>query len=149
MKNKLVTQFGLSEQDADILVSLLKKVQYQQKDADYVNSQLESDFPFEGGVSSGEALIMLCEIIKEESKARIFFDKEESDERTDNGWNWFYGKLRIDGKVFPFSLCEMNTDVGGQNTTATEITWVEGTPENSKQIETEIENRFEEEFPNE
>jgi hypothetical protein len=77
----------------------------------------------------------------------ITFDTDESDERTDNGWNWFYGKVDIGTLEFDFTLCEMNTKVGGQNTTAIEITWVNGTPENSEEIETAIEERFEEVFP--
>ena len=40
----------------------------------------------------------------------------------------------------------MNTKVGGQNTAATEITWVEETPENSYDAEILIEQKFEEEF---
>lgn len=80
-------------------------------------------------------------------KAIITFDKDQSDERTDNGWNWFYGKVDIGEQEFNFSLLEMNTDVGGQNTTATEITWVNGEPDNAKKIETAIEEKFEEEFP--
>lgn len=79
-------------------------------------------------------------------KPIITFNKEESDERTNNGWNWFYGTVKIEDKEFDFSLCEMNTKVGGQNTSATEITWVNGEPENSKEIETTIEEKFEEEF---
>lgn len=64
-KEKLIARFGLTEQDAETLVSLLNKVQYPQKDAEYVNGQLDSAFPFEGGMSVGEALIMLCERLKE------------------------------------------------------------------------------------
>ena len=76
----------------------------------------------------------------------ITFNKEESDKRTDNGWNWFYGTVSDKGKDYPFTLLEMNTKVGGQNTAATEITWVEETPENSYDAETLIEQKFEEEF---
>lgn len=77
---------------------------------------------------------------------KIIFDKEDSDKRTDNGWNWFYGTTTINGQTYDFSLCEMNTDVGGQNTTATEITWVDGTPKDAEIIESLIETQFEEEF---
>lgn len=77
---------------------------------------------------------------------KIKFDKEDSDERTSSGWNWFYGTAEVNGKEFNFSLLEMNTKVGGQNTTATEITWVDETPEGSSEIESQIENEFEEVF---
>lgn len=76
----------------------------------------------------------------------IKFDKDDSNERTSNGWNWFYGTATINGKDHDFSLCEMNTKVGGQNTTATEITWIDETPENATEIETFIEEKFEVEF---
>ena len=76
----------------------------------------------------------------------IKFNKEESDKRTSSGWNWFYGTAKVEDKEFEFSLCEMNTKVGGQNTTATEITWVENTPTNSNQIEQAIELAFETDF---
>lgn len=77
---------------------------------------------------------------------KITFNKEESDARTDSGWNWFYGTANVNGKDFEFSLCEMNTDVGGQNTTATQITWIEGTPKNPQEIEDQIETEFEKQF---
>lgn len=76
----------------------------------------------------------------------IIFNKEESDQRTEHGWNWFYGTAKVNDKEFEFSLVEMNTKVGGQNTTATEITWVDETPEGSSEIESQIETKFEEEF---
>jgi len=76
----------------------------------------------------------------------IAFDKEESDKRTNRGWNWFYGTVSEKGKDYPFTLVEMNTSVGGQHTVATEITWVEETPQNSKKLEKQIEEKFEEEF---
>lgn len=77
---------------------------------------------------------------------KITFDKEQSDERTENGWNWFYGQANIGTEEFDFSLCEMNTNVGGQNTTATEITWVNGTPVNAKEVENKILEVFETTF---
>jgi hypothetical protein len=76
----------------------------------------------------------------------ITFDKQESDKRTSSGWNWFYGTAEVNGKEYPFSLCEMNTKVGGQNTTATEITWSEETPPSSQELENKIEEVFEKEF---
>ena len=79
-------------------------------------------------------------------KTIIEFNKEDSDERTENGWNWFYGNVKQGDKEFEFSLCEMNTKVGGQNTTATEITWVNGEPDNSKRVEIMINSAFESVF---
>jgi hypothetical protein len=80
---------------------------------------------------------------------KLSFNKEDSDERTDSGWNWFYGSVQIKDKTYPFSLVEMNTNVGGENTTATEITWTEEIPENSKTIEKAVVAKFEDEFPTE
>lgn len=77
---------------------------------------------------------------------KVKFDKEDSDERTSSGWNWFYGTAEVNGKEFNFSLLEMNTKVGGQNTTATEITWVDEIPEGADNIENIIEQQFELEF---
>lgn len=76
----------------------------------------------------------------------IKFNKEESAERTNSGWNWFYGTATINGKDYEFSLCEMNTNVGGQNTTAIEITWVDETPDGFDNIENIIEQQFELDF---
>jgi hypothetical protein len=76
----------------------------------------------------------------------ISFNKEDSDERISQGWNWFYGTMKLVDKEFDFSLCEMNTKVGGQNTTATEITWVNETPNGHENIERMIVRKFENEF---
>jgi hypothetical protein len=77
---------------------------------------------------------------------KIEFDKEESDKRNESGWNWFYGTVTDKEKEYPFTLCEMNTEVGGQNTTAIEITWVYEIPENATTLEILIKEKFEEEF---
>lgn len=76
----------------------------------------------------------------------ITFNKEESDERSGSGWNFFYGTAKIEDKEYGFSLLEMNTKVGGQNTTATEVTWIDETPNNNLQVEREIEQQLEKEF---
>lgn len=77
---------------------------------------------------------------------KITFDKEDSDKRTDSGTNWFYGIATVEGKDYNFSLCEMNTKVGGQNTVATDITWVDDTPKDAEIIEGLIETEFETTF---
>lgn len=56
---------------------------------------------------------------------KIEFNKEDSDKRKNKGTQWFYGEATIDGKKFEFSLCEMNTNVGGQHTSATELNWID------------------------
>lgn len=76
----------------------------------------------------------------------IKFDKEDSDKRTSRGWNWFLGTAYIKEKSFIFTLLEMNTKVGGQNTIAQEITWVNDIPIESGKIEPLIEREFEKEF---
>ena len=77
---------------------------------------------------------------------KITFDKEDSSERTGSGTDWFYGQAEVKGKIFDFSLCELNIKVCGQNTSATEITWIDDTPDNSTKIEMQIEKTFEIEF---
>jgi len=77
---------------------------------------------------------------------KITFNKEESDERTNLGWQWFYGTVNTEGNEFPFTLCEMNTNCGGQNTTATEITWLEVAPDKSEEIEKQLLQKFESDF---
>lgn len=65
MKTELIEEFNLSNEDANALLSILAKVKYSQEDADYVNNQLDDPIPFMGGMSAKEALIMLCERIRE------------------------------------------------------------------------------------
>lgn len=65
MKTELIEEFNLSEEEAARFLALLQKIKYSQEDADYVNHQLEDLFPFMGGMSAREALIMLCERMKE------------------------------------------------------------------------------------
>ncbi len=76
----------------------------------------------------------------------ITFNKEDSSERTGSGTDWFYGQAEVNGKIFDFSICELNIKVGGQNTSATEITWIDDTPDDSSKIKAQIEKIFEIEF---
>ena len=78
--------------------------------------------------------------------ATIKFFEEQDSQRTGSGWDFFYGVAIVNDKEFEFSLLEMNTNVGGQNTSATEITWVNDTPNESSKLEKLIEAEFEKEF---
>ena len=64
MKDKLISKFGMTEKDASELMFLLGKVSYTKDEADAVVGQLDEAIPFEGGMDFEEALIMLCENIK-------------------------------------------------------------------------------------
>lgn len=47
------------------------------------------------------------------------------------GWNWIYGTIEKDGMKYPFTLLEMNTEVGGMDIPPSyELTFVEDNPEN-------------------
>lgn len=73
---------------------------------------------------------------------KIVFNKESSDKRTKKGWEWFYGTINA-GKDYEFSLCEM-TDKHSNTTTL--ITWINGTPVNSDELEVIIKEEFNKEF---
>ena len=79
--------------------------------------------------------------------AIIVFDKEESGIRSGSGMDWFYGTVRVGGKEFDFSLCEMNDKNSGSS--STEITWIDATPNDSEKIEDEIVAEFNNTFEGE
>jgi hypothetical protein len=69
---------------------------------------------------------------------KIFFENENSKNGT---WTWHYGTYN---EQYPFSICEMYEPLN--DTSSFEITWIEETPENSSEIESEILNELEKKF---
>lgn len=55
---------------------------------------------------------------------------------------WHDGILILNGVEYPFTLCEMYESNTG--TSSYEVSWVEGTPENSEELEKMIEDKFDE-----
>lgn len=103
-----------AKSDADYLFEKAKKYEY-------------------GGMSYGKG-------------GKIEWDKDfsTSEEEGMEGWTYYYGTYYDNNKAFPFTYISMITDVGGQDTYSSEITWIDDVPPNSEKIERMIELDFDE-----
>jgi hypothetical protein len=73
----------------------------------------------------------------------IEWELEDTSRDEDLNWTYWYGKASDnEGKEYPFTFMEMGIDVGGQEQTNYETTWVEKTPSNAKELEKKIEEQF-------
>lgn len=60
---------------------------------------------------------------------KIIFEDLDTDRG--GGWNWIFGIVETNGKEYPFTLLEMNTEVGGMDIPPSyELTFTESTPVN-------------------
>ena len=64
----------------------------------------------------------------------IRFYKEEEQE-LNPGWRFFHGVVCIGNSEFEFTLINQLKSDGGKESCAREITWIDKTPENSKELE--------------
>lgn len=67
----------------------------------------------------------------------------ENDNEAQDGWTWHYGTLTRNGKEFPFSILQMDTNVGGMKVPSEfEITWTEDEPEDKQTAEKSVLEHF-------
>lgn len=81
--------------------------------------------------------------VKMKNGGYVNWDKDAVRDRELN-WTYYYGTLITDdNKEYPFTLMEMNMEVGGQEVPPSyEITWIEKEPDDSDNWGTHIINRF-------
>ena len=64
----------------------------------------------------------------------IRFYKEDEQELKP-GWRFFHGVISIENREFEFILINQLLSDGGKESCASEISWIDKTPENSKGFE--------------
>ena len=64
----------------------------------------------------------------------IYFYKEDEQELSP-GWRFFHGVVCIGNSEFEFTLIKQLKSDGKKESCAREITWIDKTPENSKELE--------------
>lgn len=73
-------------------------------------------------------------------KAEVEFDEIHVPDYKGNSTNYYYGRVHFNGKYFEFTIVEMYDS--NSDSSSFEVTWVDKTPQKSKELEDKIENKL-------